>query len=248
MDIDPWLAGLVGAAAMAVSWAIGWTMSRRKKLPERAALESVVDEAALALLGLLLAFTFSMALNKYDRRREALVTDSNAIGDFYTCATLAPEPVRGNLQAVIRDYTQLRVEVARAGTIAGSPEALARFSGLHDRMTALVGEAIAGGTPLTVPLVNTLNAVTSSHASRLAAVRDRLPGSSLLLLLLSATLVSGLIGRDQATLPRPSLAGTVTFVVIVAMTASVSLDLNHPSKGFIRVSQEPMERLLSSMK
>ena len=241
MDIDPWLAGLVGAAAMAVSWAIGWTMSRRKKLPERAALESVVDEAALALLGLLLAFTFSMALNKYDRRREALVTDSNAIGDFYTCATLAPEPVRGNLQGVIRDYTQLRVEVARAGTIAG-------FAALHDRMTALVGEAIAGGTPLAVPLVNTLNAVTSSHASRLAAVRDRLPGSSLLLLLLSASLVSGLIGRDQATLPRPSLAGTVTFVVIVAMTASVSLDLNHPSKGFIRVSQEPMERLLSTMK
>jgi hypothetical protein len=248
VEMDPWLAGLIVAVAMAVSWLVGWTISRRKKLPAHPALESIIDQGALALLGLLLAFTFSMALNKYDRRREALVTDSNAIGDFYTCATLTPEPVRGKLQGVIRDYTRLRVEVGQAGTITGSEDTLTRFAAMHEQMTGLVGEAITSGSPIAIPLTNTLNEVTSSHASRVAAARDRLPGSSLLLLLISASLVSGLVGRDQAATVRPSLAGTVTLIVIVALTASVSLDLNHPSKGFIRVNQEPMERLLSTMK
>ena len=44
---------------------------------------------------------------------------------------------------------------------------------MHNRMQALVGEAVDGQTPVVVPLVNTLNGVTSSHAARLAALLDR---------------------------------------------------------------------------
>ena len=55
----------------------------------------------MALLGLLLAFTFAMALNWHDSRHGAVVADSNAIADFYTCATLLTEPIRPKLQAVI---------------------------------------------------------------------------------------------------------------------------------------------------
>jgi hypothetical protein len=248
-NADPWVAAVCLAVLMAVTWAVGWrsgVSARRRGEPPA---DTKLDDAALALLGLLLAFTFSMALNKYERRREAVVTDSNAIGDFYTCATLIPQPARTRLQDVVREYTRLRVELGShpSPTREDVDRALARFDQMQGRMTELVGEALSAGTPIAVPITNTLNGVTSSQASRLAALRDRVPGSVILLLAVTATLSAGLVGREQGVSPRPSLAGTLTFIVIVALTVYVTLDLNHPTRGFIRLSQEPMERLLVSM-
>lgn len=238
--------GLLGVAMVGV-WSLGWRRGRRSRAAELQLPESKLDDAALALLGLLLAFSFSLALAKYERRRERLVADANSIGDFYTCASLLPEPARSKLQGVIRDYTRLRLEVAAGGWGPELEHALPRFEQMHRSMTDLVGDALAQGTPIAVPLTDTLNNLTSNHAARLAAVRDRLPGSIVLLLFLSATMTAGLVGRQQGASPRPSLAGTATFITIVLMTIYVTLDLNQPAQGLIRLSQEPMERLLNSM-
>ena len=47
-----------------------------------------------------------MALGRHDQRRLAVIAESNAIGDYYTCASLLKEPQRNQLQSVIRDYAQ----------------------------------------------------------------------------------------------------------------------------------------------
>jgi len=249
VDIEPWLAAVLLAVFMAASWAVGWRAGSAIQGRGDPPPEGKLDDAALALLGLLLAFTFSMALGKYDRRREALVNDSNAIGDFYTCATLVPDPVRTRLQGVLRDYTRLRLELGNADSPSREEisRSLKRLDAMHGQMTALVGEALAAGTPIAVPLTNTLNEVTSSQASRLAALRDRLPQSAMILLAVAAALASALMGRQQGATGRASLPETAAFIVIVSLTVWVTVDLNHPTRGFIRVSQEPMQRLLDSM-
>lgn len=96
-------------------------------------------------------------------------------------------------------------------------------------------------------LTNTLNGVTSNHATRLAAVRDRLPASVVLLLLVSAVLSSMLVGREQGASDRADIAGTACFIVLASLAVYVILDLNQPERGLITVSQEPIQRLLSSM-
>jgi hypothetical protein len=249
VDIDPWVAAVLLAVLMAAGWAVGWRAGRTIRESGGPPPEGKLDDAALALLGLLLAFTFSMALGKYDRRREALVNDSNAIGDFYTCATLVADPVRTRLQGVIRDYTRLRLELGNTESPSREEirRSLERFDAMHGQMTALVREALAAGTPIANPLTNTLNEVTSSQASRLAALRDRLPQSVMLLLAVAAALAASLMGRQQGATSRASLPETAAFIVIVSLTAWVTVDLNHPTRGFIRVSQEPMQRLLDSM-
>ena len=63
---------------------------------------SKFDDASLAFIGLLLAFTFGMSLAKHDHRRDMMVADSNAIGDFYTCARMLKETVQTKLQTVVR--------------------------------------------------------------------------------------------------------------------------------------------------
>ena len=249
-EADPWVAGGLLGCLMAAGWGIGWRWGKRSRARGRPEVsESKLGDASLAILGLLLAFTFSMALNKYDRRRDALVNDSNAIGDVYTCASLLPEPHREKLQGVIRDYTRLRLDMGNTPSPSNEEvrRALAQFDAMHTRMTDLVRAAIESGTPIAVPLTQALNEVQSSQASRLAAIRDRLPAGTMLLLAVAASLTSGLVGREQAASKRPSLAGTAAFIIIVSLTFCVTVDLNHPTRGLIRTSQEPMQRLLDTM-
>ena len=247
-DLDARETALVLAVAMLAGWGIGWWRGRRVVSVEHEPSSNKFSDALLAVLGLLLAFTFSMALAKHDQRRLMVVTDSNAIGDFYTCVSLLKEPVRGKLQSVVRQYVELRLSLATpALNEATLQRGLAESQEMHNRMQALVGEAVDGGTPVAIPLVNTLNALTSSHAARLAAVRDRLPASIVFLLLLAAVLSMELVGRQQGIARERRHGPTIGFVVVVCMVVWVTLDLNEPRRGTITVSQEPLQRLLAGM-
>jgi hypothetical protein len=250
-DIHAWLI----AATIAFAMVVGWVAGRRQGQRVRVALKSrgqtpvsKFEDASLAVLGLLLAFTFSTALGKHDQRRLMVVADSNAISDFYTCASLLKEPVRTKLRSVIHDYVALRVDLAKHSYDEATFEsALRQFQQMHNQMVELVSQAIDDGTPIAVSLTNALNAVTSNHAARLAAIRDRMPASIVCLLLLSAVVSAMLVGRDQGASDQYDLAGTVWFVVLVSFIIFVTLDLNQPDRGLITVSQEPIQRLLSTM-
>ena len=241
---------MVGCA-MAASWLAGrWRGRRlRVKLESRGQTPvSKFEDASLAVLGLLLAFTFSTALGKHDQRRMMVVTDGNAISDFYTCASLLKEPVRTKLRSVIHAYAALRIDLSQHRYDETAFEnALRQFQLMHNQMVELVSEALENGTPIAVSLTTTLNAVTSSHAARLAAVRDRLPTSIVLLLFLSAVVAAMLVGREQGAADESDIAGTVCFIVLVSFAVYVTLDLNQPDRGLITVSQEPIQRLLSTM-
>lgn len=239
---------LAVAVAMLAAYGIGLLIGRRWRERHRRSLESKFDDASVALLGLLLAFAFGASIVKHDNRRLMVVADSNSIGDFYVCASLLKEPVRTQLRNLIRDYAELRLEAALQLSPKGSLEGVLRQSEqMQAQMTNLVARALNGGTPIAVPLTNSLNNLTSSHSARLAAVRDRLPGSIFLLLFATAILATMLVGREQGASEITEAAGTLCFIVIVAFAVYVTLDLNQPTRGLIKVSQEPIQRLLSSM-
>jgi uncharacterized membrane protein len=245
--IDIWIVTLVLIAAMVVAWIVGRQMGSRM-LQNSKSKPSKFDDASTALLGLLLAFSFGVSFAKYDQRRLAVVADSNSIGDFYTCASLLKEPSRTRLQTVIREYARLRFDLARgSGRPSDIEGALLKFGELHTQMTAIVYQALIDETPIAVSLANTLNAVTSNQASRLAAYRDRLPTIVVVLLLACAIITTLLIGREQGATGNFEITGTVCFIILVALAVFVTLDLNSPAIGLIRASQEPAERVLSSM-
>lgn len=110
-EFDSSLVASALGLAMFAAWAFGRWHGRRLRVGTGDVPVSKFEDASLALLGLLLGFTFSMAIAKHDQRRLMVVADSNAIGDFYTCASLLKEPLRTKLQTVIREYTKLRSEL-----------------------------------------------------------------------------------------------------------------------------------------
>ena len=246
-QVDAWVLALGLAASMLAGWGIGWKRQRRLPLDQAPDPGIKFTDAGMTLLGLLLGFTFSMSLARHEQRRTMAITDSNAIGDFYTCASLLHEPHRLILQAIIRGYAERRLAITRLSSEAEFEREVQECEQMHGRMTEVVAAAVADGTPVAVSLANTLNEVTSSHAARLAAYRERLPWSILLLLFVASVVPAFLMGLQQGISQNPHLSGTISFVLLVTMVTYVTLDLNQPGRGLIRVSQEPMERLVQSM-
>lgn len=248
LHIDAWVVALFFFAAMILTWRVGCRSGA--KASDRSDDPSMkFTDASLAILGLLLAFTFAMSLGRHDQRRLTLVNESNALGDFYTCASLLKDPHRTALQNGIRGYTeeQLRM-LSRYISMGEQLPFEQRNREACNRMTEMVAAAVADGTPIAVPLTNTLNEVTSATASRLAAYDEVLPWSITVLLLLSAVVPSFLMGRLQAISGKPRISGVLFFVVLVTLVIFVTMDLSQPRRGLIRVNREPFERVLLSMK
>jgi hypothetical protein len=246
--IDPWLIALGFAVALFAGWAIGWLRGRRMPPESGEDPGTKFTDASVALLGLLLAFTFSMALGRYEQRRLAVVAESNAISDFYTCASLLKEPHRSRLQDLIRDYAKSQLNTPQE-TLVGTEEKQATQNCLetYARMTDVVDKAIAEGTPIAIALTNTLNNVTSNRVSRLVAYQERLPWSIMGLLLLGSVVPSFLIGEKQGAAKKVHLAGTISFIILVTLVIYVTLDLNQPRRGLITVSQDSLEKAIQSM-
>ena len=249
LNLDPWLITFLFTVIMALSWVSGWWLER--KLQTRLAKDPGVKftDATMALLGLLLGFTFSMSLGRHENRRMAVVTESNPIGDFHTCVSLLQEPHRSSLQEVTRAYAEERLALSRETNLTETDlqRAFRKNQEMYQTMTERVRTALTAGTTINQPLTNTLNALISSAATRKDAYRDRIPSSILILLIFSSAIPAFLMGRQQGGSTSLHLAGPLCFVSLVSLVIYVTLDLNQPSRGSIRVSQEPMESLVESL-
>jgi hypothetical protein len=243
-----WQLALILAFLMLVAWRVGLRMGKILREREHKQRWSKFDDASLALLGLLIAFTFGMSFSHYNERRVMVVRDGNAIGDFYTCASLLNEPIRSKLQALIREYTELRLHASRTvRSRADLEREIGQSQKMQEQMTALVARAVRQGTPIAVPLTNTLNQLISMQAERVGAVENRLPPTIAFLLVISAIIATILVGREQGLEDKPEVPGTLSFVLMVALAVYVTLDLNQSGRGLITISQAPIARALSTM-
>ena len=87
--------------------------------------------AVLTLLGLLLGFSFAMAVSRYEARRDLVVQEANFIDETARRAQLLPEPHAANVERLLREYVALRVEVHRAAQFSE------RFAALRKRTAEL---------------------------------------------------------------------------------------------------------------
>jgi hypothetical protein len=92
------------------SW-IGAGVLRRKKQLERDTREDfgVVQAATLTLLALIIGFILSMAVERYDQRKNYEETEANAIGTEFIRADLLPAADAANIRSLLIKYLDERV-------------------------------------------------------------------------------------------------------------------------------------------
>ncbi len=214
----------------------------REPAPDR---DSFAMNSVLGLLALLIGFTFSLALSRYDSRRELVVKEANAIGTTWLRTDLLAAAERARMQDVLRRYVDSRVAFGQART---SEEELARYQqteALQAELWSTMTAAIAGfqDTPRASLVISTTNDSIDLAAERLATRQAHIPPRILRLLLLFALLAAGLVGYERARQPK----ATALLLLLFALAVGLVVDLDRPSTGVTNVPQEPMLDLQRSM-
>jgi hypothetical protein len=209
-----------------------------------------LQAALLGVVGLILAFGLSLAVTRYENRRDAVVDEANTIGTTYLRAQTLPEPMRSKSLAILVDYTESAVSLTNF--IPDSSQELAvadREEELQRRLWALNGQALAVEPVASAPRLyeETLNQMIDAQATRVAGLSNRVPNAVLFLEVLGAALALGLLAAYLAIVGRGALAVSLA-ALLVTMLLFVIADLDRPTRGPIQVPDTALTNVLDSMR
>ncbi|HEX3332406.1 MAG TPA: hypothetical protein VHS27_20965 [Gaiellales bacterium] len=209
----------------------------------------IVQGALLAIVGLVLAFGLSLALGRYDSRRAAVVDDADTIGTTYLRAQTLSEPTRTRSLELLRRYTDASLQLSEAvPTTAKFGRTIAKEDGIQRQLWGLAGNALKGAPQDSAPrlYVEALNEMIDQQTVRVAALNNRIPNAVLALEVLGTAIAFGLLALYTALHGRGAttvfLAGALVTVLLL-----VIFDLDRPTRGLIRIPDDPLVALRASM-
>jgi hypothetical protein len=209
-----------------------------------------ISAAILGMLALLLGFTFSMALSRFDLRKQLVTQEANAIGTTYLRSRLLPEPVKKDVGALLRNYVDTRLEFFRPGIDQGQLRSVSdRTQQLQRELWSQVPIAVEKDPrEITTGLfIESLNEVIDTEAERLAAKENHIP-QSILMLLFSVALMAVLgVGYGCGLARSRHLFSTTMLAALLMLVIVGIMDLDRPGRGLIKVGQNPMIRLQESL-
>jgi hypothetical protein len=194
--------------------------------------------ATLTLLGLIVGFTFSMAVSRYDQRKNYEEAEANAIGTEYARADLLPATDAARLRELLRKYLEQRILFYTTQDYTGQDERQLRQ--INDDTAKLQGElwsivqsaALAQPTAVSALAVSGMNDVLNSQGYTQAAWWNRIPLAAWALMVAIAICCNLLLGHHAR---RP---GALLFL-ISPLTVSIAFfliaDIDSPRGGVIRV-------------
>jgi len=205
---------------------------------------TVVLTATLTLLGLIIGFTFSMAISRYDLRKNYEEAEANAIGTEYLRANLLPAPEAGKVRDLLKKYVELRVAFYESRGGAELDRVNADTAQLQNELWSIVQTAgIAQPTQVIALAVSGMNDVLNSQGYTQAAWWNRIPGAAWALMVAIAICCNLLIGYGAHRTER-----TLFLVVPLAVSISFFLisDIDSPRSGIIRVIPQNLVSLAQS--
>ena len=236
------IVGIVGLFGLMVALLeVGRRLGKRRLPPGDEASKSglaSVESAVFAVMGLLLAFSFSGALSRWDNRRHDITAEVNAIGTAYLRLDLLPASTRPGLQQKFRDYVDARLAVfSEVHDAEGTQRDIAHVAAIQADIWNRGLEACRTTDP---PQAMTLVVTSLNEMFDMAQERDLTAASHpplvVFLMLFVAILTSALIaGYDTAGSPKEVRFHMIGFAALIALTVYVTLDIEFPRVGFVRI-------------
>ncbi len=242
-DAPLWLVGLLLLGALTAVAELGFRAHRwlfvQERGPQDSKDEGYILSAVLGLLALLVGFTFSMALNRYETRRELVVQEANAIGTARLIVQVLEDPRRSELTALFARYVDLRLMGSREHA---DPATLGETARVRRELWEEVSE-VSRAHPTAQSsraLIDAVTAMFDVAAARRAELDAYIPTRVLEILVLYAIVSAGVLGYVLAgTNVRHFIATSILFVALT-LAITLVLDIDRPRRGSIRVPQQPM--------
>jgi hypothetical protein len=216
-----------------------WELRQLQRDPEGARTGTgAVEGAVFALLGLLIAFTFSGAATRFDMRRQLIVQEANAIGTAWLRIDVLPAQTQPALRELFRQYVDSRLAAYRLlPDMEAARAELDRSVEIQGRIwQGSVAAASASPTPAAMTvMVPALNEMIDIVTTRTATSHMHPPLAIYGLLFVLALLSALFAGSAMAGNARRSTLHVVGFAVIMALSVYLILDLEYPRFGWVRV-------------
>lgn len=199
----------------------------------------LVVSASLGLLALLLGFTVSMAVGRYDARRFALVAEANAADDFRQRLDLLPAGSRHTTLAELGRYLDARLRYSAVGQRKqGRATASTDAAAAVKKMWAQIVVDYRDADPSTrLLLVQGANQMFGAATARDAALSARLPETLILLLILFPISSMLLVGYVSGTSRGIYLTASTEMILLLTLTLLLIVDLDRPRSGTIIVNE-----------
>ena len=245
------LIGMLGC--LKIGHAIGRKrLTRGKNADEDDDEGSALDGVVFALLGLLLAFSFSAALGSYTAHRDLLTREANNIAEVYTKLDLLPLEDQAPLRVLVRQYANTRLE-ATAAPLGSSTEqdALQRSQQLQEQIWEHIAKFVktSNNPAISGQIIDAYETITNDASEQLAKQADRVPIIIYILIMvlsMMSSLVAGYGMSDHRKLP---IIRVIIFALAIVMTMYVILDLEHPRVGFFNsaIGNPMLQKTISQM-
>lgn len=205
--------------------------------------------ASLGLLAFMLAFSFGMAGNRFDSRKQAVLDEANAIGTTWLRSQMLPASHASAVKALLKRYVELRIEGAEAESMEELRQAVSESTEIHKRLWE---HAVTLGReyPRSVTLglfIDSLNEVIDLHETRMTVARYRIPRgvwTALYFIAFAATMV---VGLHAGLSGGRSWLVTILLAMTLSMVLMLIIDIDRPGQTLFGVSQQSLIDLRKSM-
>jgi len=220
----------------------------RRILPEDGRDDLVmVMSAALTLLGLLIGFSFSMAISRYDLRKNYEEAEANAIGTEYVRADLLPAADVAKVRPLLRKYLDQRILFYTTGDKAELNRVNADTARLQSELwSAVSSSATAHVSPSVALAVSGMNDVLNSQGYTQAAWWNRIPIAAWCLMFAIAISCNLLVGLGMR---RGENEAALLFVLplIVSVAFFLIAEIDSPRGGVVRITPQNLVSLSQSL-
>jgi len=240
---------LIFFVSFAALWFADWLGARlrvrRKSIGEEERPDfDVVLGAALTLLGLVIGFSFSMAINRFELRGDYEEAEANAIETAYLRAELVPQEDSARIRDLLRQYTDLRIQFYVNGHRATERIAAETAQVQHGLWAAVSKPAQAQPTAVAALAVASVNDVIKSEGATREVWEDRIPVAAWALMFGIALGCNVLYGYGSR---RTDWKLSIVLPLVVAVSLAFIADMNSPRGGFIHTQPKNLERLQGTL-
>ncbi len=201
--------------------------------------------ATLTLLGLIIGFTFSMAVSRYDQRMNFEEQEANAIGTEYLRVDALPPADAAKIRSLLKLYLDKRIQYYASRDKDAIADINTTTIQIQNQLwAAAIAPAKVQPSPLTALAVAGMNDVLNAQGYAQAAWWNRIPAAAWILLVTISVFCNLLIGYGER------LKSELLFLILpVVLSVSLFLiaDIDSPRRGVIHIRAQNLEALAQSL-
>lgn len=227
--------------------------NREEKSINDITIVSSIQSGLMSLLGIMLAFSFSVSSSRYEERRALLNQESLSIGTAYFRVGLLNDiTLRNNLRSLLKNYLDAKIRFYNQyQNRSTEQEKKSLENELINLQIAIWAKSARVGKQSpnvnTSLIIQSLNQIIDVSDSITSALKNRAPATIMYILIFIAIVTFFTTGFYHAFANDMKLKFSISIILIVCSILMLIIDLDRPLTGIVNMDTSGLDLLKSSL-